>query len=63
MEIGKISMAQAIQNSINQLTRVIPLTIGSYNELQSLNLSRNSFQGFIPYSLGNLQSPLNLDIS
>jgi LRR receptor-like serine/threonine-protein kinase FLS2 len=62
MEIGKITMAQAIYFSVNQLTGAISPTLGSCSELQLLSLSQNSFQGLIPDSLGNLQSLVNLDL-
>eukprot|EP00253_Pinus_taeda_P025475 PITA_25475 len=63
MEIGKISMAQAIDISANHLSGVIPSTLGSCVEVISLNLSRNSFQGSIPDSLENLKSLMSLDLS
>eukprot|EP00253_Pinus_taeda_P014184 PITA_14184 len=62
-EIGKMSMAQAIDISANHLSGVIPSTLGSCVEVISLNLSRNSFQGSIPDSLENLQSLMSLDLS
>ncbi|GLJ28662.1 hypothetical protein SUGI_0564860 [Cryptomeria japonica] len=62
-EMSKIVMAQAIDISGNQLTGVIPISLGDCTALERLNLSHNAFQGPIPYSLSKLKNLQEIDIS
>ncbi|XP_059077760.1 putative leucine-rich repeat receptor-like serine/threonine-protein kinase At2g24130 isoform X2 [Cryptomeria japonica] len=62
-EISKIVMAQAIDICGNQLTGVIPKSLGECTALEYLNLSHNAFEGPIPNSLSKLRNLQEMDLS
>ncbi|XP_059077152.1 probable LRR receptor-like serine/threonine-protein kinase At3g47570 [Cryptomeria japonica] len=62
-EMSKIVMAQAIDISGNQLTGVIPYSLGDCIAIEYLNLSHNAFEGTIPDSLSKLKNLQEMDLS
>ncbi|GLJ28877.1 hypothetical protein SUGI_0569150 [Cryptomeria japonica] len=62
-KMSKIVMAQAIDLSGNQLTGVIPISLGDCTALERLNLSHNAFVGPIPYTLSKLKNLQEMDLS
>ncbi|GLJ41219.1 hypothetical protein SUGI_0853250 [Cryptomeria japonica] len=52
-----------IDLSANQLSGIIPPTIGTLNALHILNISRNNLSGEIPHTFGMLEQIESLDLS
>ncbi|KAJ3670073.1 hypothetical protein LUZ60_010397 [Juncus effusus] len=59
---GSINLGE-ISLSNNQLTGVLPISIGNFSGVQKLLLDRNSFSGEIPKEIGNLNQLSKADFS
>ncbi|KAL8504879.1 hypothetical protein ACS0TY_016171 [Phlomoides rotata] len=58
-----LTVFTAIDLSCNNITGMIPKTVGLLTSLYALNLSHNAFTGEVPSSIGNLTQLGSLDLS